>query len=307
MTHNNDDRQKNWSVDEGGISPLLVIVGETASGKSKLALEIAQRLKGEIICADSMTVRQGADIGSAKPTEAERALVPHHLIDVVRPNEPFTAAQFKLLAQEAIDDISNRSKLPIMVGGTGLYIDGVIYDYEFLPPASPEVRQRLNDMTNIQLIEEAASLGLDTTGVDVNNSRRLIRLIETDGAKPTKQNLRANTLVMGIELDNDELNSRIEQRVDAMISSGLEREVEQLAGQFGWDCEALKGVGYLQWRNYFLGTQSIQETRKYIVKATQDLAKRQRTWFKRNKSIHWITTPVIWQDVVAIVTTNLGL
>ncbi len=288
-------------------TPLLVIVGQTASGKSKLALELAQALNGEIICADSMTVRQGADIGSAKPSEKEMELVPHHLIDVVRPNEPFTAAQFKLLAQAAIDDISNRGKLPIMVGGTGLYIDGVIYDYEFLPPASPEIRQRLNELTNEQLINVIRDLGLEIGGVDINNNRRLIRLIETDGAQPTKQELRANTLVLGVELNNDELDSRIEQRVDSMFSSGLEREVKQLADQFGWDCETLKGVGYSQWRNYFLGTQSLQETRKYIVKATQDLAKRQRTWFKRNKSIHWIITPVKWQDVVAIVTTNLGL
>lgn len=289
------------------MSPLLVIVGETASGKSKLAMEVAQALNGEIICADSMTVRQGTDIGSAKPNEAERALIPHHLIDVVRPNESFTAAQFKLLAQEAIEDITSRGNLPIMVGGSGLYIDGVIYDYGFLPSVNPEDRQRLNDMTNEQLLEEIQVMGLEIGDIDSKNNRRLIRLIETDGVQPTKQNLRANTLVIGLEPNREQLNERIEQRVDAMFDAGLEYEVEDLAKQFGWDCEALKGVGYSQWRNYFLGTQSIQETKKYIVKATQDLAKRQRTWFKRNKSIQWLSTPVNWQDVVAIVTTNLGL
>lgn len=289
------------------MSPLLVIVGETASGKSKLAMELAQTFNGEIICADSMTVRQGADIGSAKASDDERELIPHHLIDVVRPNEAFTAAQFKLLALEAIGDISNRGKLPIMVGGTGLYIDGVIYDYGFLPSANPDDRQRLNELTNEQLIQEANSLGLDTTVVDINNNRRLIRLIETEGVLPTKKEIRANTLIIGIEPNRDDLNLRIEQRVDAMLGEGLEKEVEGLAQQFGWDCEALRGIGYSQWRNYFIGTQSIQETRKYIVKATQDLAKRQRTWFKRNKSIHWFATPVYRQDVVALVTTELGL
>lgn len=286
---------------------LVVIVGETASGKSVLALELAQHLNGEIICADSMTVRQGTDIGSAKPTEAERALVPHHLVDVVQPNEVFTAARFKLLAQNAIDDIINRGKLPIMVGGTGLYIDGVIYDYGFLPSADPDDRRRLNEMTNEQLLEEIRDLGLEIGEVDINNNRRLVRLIETRGEHSIKHELRPNTLIIGLESNREQLNQRIEQRVDGMLKAGLEDEVDMLARQFGWDCEALKGIGYSQWRNYFLGTQSIQETRKYIVNATQDLAKRQRTWFKRNKSIHWLTTPVKWQDVAVLVTTHLDV
>lgn len=289
------------------MSPLLVIVGETASGKSRLAMELAQRFNGEIICADSMTVRQGADIGSAKPSEAERALIPHHLIDVIRPNETFGAAQFKVLAQTAIEDISSRGKLPIMVGGTGLYIDGVIYDFDFLPIGDSQDRQRLNQLSNDQLLREIEELGLDVTGVDVNNNRRLIRLIETDGAQPTKHELRANTLVVGLESDREQLYQRIEQRVDAMLAAGLEEEVDNLAQRYGWDCEALKGVGYAQWRNYFLGTQSLQDTRFSIIKATRDLAKRQRTWFKRNKSIHWFVTPVKWQDVAVVVTTILGL
>lgn len=287
--------------------PLVVVVGETASGKSKLALELAAQFNGEIICADSMTVRQGTDIGSAKPTEAERALVPHHLLDVAQPAESFTAAQFKLLAQEAIEDITNRGKLPILVGGTGLYIDSVLYDYQFLPSANPEDRERLNQLTNQQLLKEINDLGLDLGSIDTNNNRRLIRLIETDGAQPAKHELRANTLIIGLESNREQLYKRIEQRVDAMIKAGLENEVDSLAKRFGWDCEALKGVGYAQWRNYFLGTQSLQETRNYIVKATQDLAKRQRTWFKRNKSIHWLTTPVKWQDVAVLVTTYLGV
>ena len=307
MTHNNDDRQKNWSIKKVGVGALLVIVGATASGKSKLALELAQKLNGEIICADSMTVRQGADIGSAKPSEDDRVMVSHHLIDVVRPNEAFTAAQFKLLAQTAITDVHNRGKLPIMVGGTGLYIDSVLYDYEFLPSTNPEDRERLNQLTNEQLLQEINELGLDLGGVDINNNRRLIRLIETDGARPTRHKLRANTYIVGLESDRDQLKSGIEQRIDDMLADGLEGEVDGLAKRFGWDCEALKGVGYSQWRGYFLGTQSLHETRNSIVKATQDLSKRQRTWFKRNKSIHWLLTPVKWQDVAVFVTTNLEL
>lgn len=307
MTHNVDDRQKNWLGDKEGLGPLLVIVGETASGKSKLALEIARELNGEIICADSMTVRQGTDVGSAKPSEAERALVPHHLVDIVQPNEVFTAVRFKLLAQNAIDDIINRGKLPIMVGGSGMYIDSVIYNYGFLPSANPEDRLRLNEMTNEQLLEEIRNLGLEIRNVDIKNSRRLVRLIETRGELPTKHDLRPDTLIIGLESNRSLLNTRIEQRLDSMLKMGLEDEVNSLANNFGWDCEALKGVGYSQWKNYFLGTQNIQETRKYIVNATVDLAKKQRTWFKRNKSIHWLTAPVKWQDVAVFVTTHLDV
>lgn len=300
MTHSTDDRQKNWSKVEG---TLLVIVGETASGKSALALELARQLEGEIICADSWTVRREVNIGTAKPTAEALALVPHHLLDVAGPDEDFTAAVFKRLAQAAITDIINRGKLPIMVGGTGLYIDGVIYDFDFLPSGDPQARQTLNLLSNEQLLQKIADAGIELGATDIRNKRRLIRLIETNGAKPTRQDLRPNTLIVGLQTDRDQLNARIEQRVDTMLATGLEQEVAGLADRYGWDCEALKGVGYAQWRNYFLGTQSLVNTRTKIIKATQDLAKRQRTWFKRNKSIHWLSTPVKWQDVAVLVTT----
>jgi tRNA dimethylallyltransferase len=124
--------------------PLLVIVGETASGKTELSLRLAKQFNGEIICADSWTVRREANIGTAKPTEEEGAAVPHHLLDIVAPDEDFTAAVFKRLANQAIGDISNRGKLPIMVGGTGLYVDGVIYDYGFLAAGDRTEREELN-------------------------------------------------------------------------------------------------------------------------------------------------------------------
>src|SRR5438105_4919924 len=128
------------------INPLVVIIGETASGKTELALRLAQEFDGEIICADAWTVRRGVDIGTAKPTAEERALVPHHLLDVVGPCGDFTAAVFKKLATEAIEGISNRGKLPIMAGGTGLYVDSVIYDYGFLPAGNRDNRDKLNQL-----------------------------------------------------------------------------------------------------------------------------------------------------------------
>jgi tRNA dimethylallyltransferase len=285
---------------------LLVIVGETASGKSALALQMAQQYDGELICADSWTVRREVNIGTAKPSEADEALVPHHLLDIVGPDEDFTAAVFKGLANEKIKEISARGKLPIMVGGTGLYIDGVLFDYGFLEQGDRSARERLNVLSNDELLAEIAVEGLELGDVDVRNKRRLIRLLETNGAVPKRSELRHNTLILGLQPDRYELNSRIETRVDAMLKAGLEDEVRSLVERYGWEAEGLKGVGYGQWQGYLNGTESITETRQKIIKATSDLAKRQRTWFRRNKSIHWLPTPVKTDQVVDLITTFLS-
>lgn len=287
------------------ITPLIVIVGETASGKSTLALQVAQRFNGEILCADSWTVRREVNIGTAKPTTAEQALVPHHLLDVVGPNEDFTAAVFKGLANQAIAEIAEQGRLPVMVGGTGLYIDSVLYDYGFLPAGDRSDRQALNALSNQELLERIATEGLELRDVDTGNKRRLIRLLETNGQQPTKQELRQKTLIIGLKTDHEVLKQRITKRVDAMLASGLEAEVRGLVERYGWDCEALKGVGYAQWRGYFEGTQNLAETRQKIIKATLDLAKRQRTWFKRNKGIHWFPTPVNQFGIDELITTFL--
>ncbi len=286
-------------------SPLIVIIGETASGKSKLALQIAQQFNGEIICADSWTVRREVNIGTAKPSPADQALVKHHLLDVVGPCEDFTAAVFKQLAVEAIAEISARGNLPVMVGGTGLYIDSVLYDYGFLEAGDRAARQTLNTMSIPELLARIDQQGINPGDVDVRNKRRLIRLLETDGAQSTRRPFRENTLVLGVSVEREELRQRITARTDAMLVNGLEQEVRELSEQYGWTCEALKGVGYAQWRDYFLGTQTLVETRQKIIQDTLGLAKRQRTWFKRNKSIQWFNNPVNWQHIVDSVTTFL--
>lgn len=289
--------------------PLLVIVGETASGKSALAINLAQRLNGEIICADSWTVRREVTIGTAKPTAQQQALVRHHLLDIVDPCGDFTAAVFKRLANDKIKEITLRGKLPIMVGGTGLYIDGVLFNFNFLPAGDRAERVVLNQLSVDQLQAKIAQQGLDMGDIDKRNKRRLIRLLETNGALQQRQPLRANTLILGLQTDREILALRITERVDAMLAAGLESEVDNLQQQYGWDCEALKGVGYSQWQPYFLGQKSAAEliaTRQRILKATLDLAKRQRTWFKRNKSIHWLTTPVDLATVVDLATTQLS-
>jgi tRNA dimethylallyltransferase len=287
------------------LSPLVVIVGETASGKTGLAIELARRFKGEIICADSWTVRKHVDIGTAKPTAEERGLVPHHLLDVVEPDEDFTAAVFKRLANQAVDDIAGRGKLPVMVGGTGLYVDSVLYDYDFLPAGDRAEREELNKLSIAKLLEKIEYSKLELGNVDTRNKRRLIRLIETKGGRPTQKPLRGNTFIIGLKTRREVIEQHIVKRIDDMLAAGLEDEVRDLAERYGWDCEALKGIGYAQWRDYFSGGQSLPETRQKIIKATFDFAKRQRTWFKRNKSIHWFTTPVNLEQIVDSVTTFL--
>jgi tRNA dimethylallyltransferase len=285
------------------VQPLIVIVGETASGKSALALDLAEKFDGELICADSWTVYKDFDIGTAKPSAEEQARVPHHLLNVAEPAEGFSAVVFQELAKEAIRDISLRGKLPIMVGGTGLYIDSVLFDYGFLPATDPEVRKQLNELSLAQVLERAEELGLDTTGIDLRNKRRVIRLIENNGARPTKSSMRENTLVIGIQTERETLRERITARVDIMLAAGLEAEADRLAGRYGWDAEPMKGIGYREWREYFDGVQNLAETRARIIKATLDLAKRQRTWFRRNSSIQWVTDR---SNAVEIVTTYLN-
>lgn len=286
--------------------PLIVIVGETASGKSSLALEVAERLDGEIVCADSWTVYAGFDIGTAKPSAEDRERVPHHLLDVADPAQGFSAVVFQRLANQAIADIHKRGKLPLLVGGTGLYVDSVIYDYSFLPAPEPGIRQRLESLSLESLLAQADKLGLDTSTVDIRNKRRIVRLIENNGQIPTKHDLRQNTIVCGLRIPRDQLQQRIEQRVDDMIATGLEDEVAKLAERYGWSVEPMKGIGYREWQAYFTGQQTLEETRQRIIKATVDLAKRQRTWFKRNNSIHWLDNSDKVTATVDLATTFLN-
>jgi tRNA dimethylallyltransferase len=285
------------------VSPLIVIVGETASGKSALGLELAQRFNGELICADSWTVYEGFDIGAAKPSDAEQMLVPHHLLDVAEPREGFSAVRFKELALEKIVEITARGRIPMMVGGTGLYVDSVLYDYGFLSAPSPELRAELNAMSLEQLLERASNAGFDMTDIDRRNKRRVIRLIENDGLKPTRHDMRANTLLLGLRTPREVLLERVTARVDTMLAAGLESEVKVLAERYGWEVEPMKGIGYREWQEYFMGSQSLLETRARIIKSTMDLAKRQRTWFKRNSGIHWLDDR---SNAVELITTFLN-
>ncbi len=282
--------------------PLLVIVGETGSGKSGLAMQLAQRFNGEIICADSRTVYKGMDIGTAKPSLTEQKQIPHLILDVVTPAEHFTAADFKRLAREAINNIQARGKLPIMVGGTGLYIDSVIFDYDFHPAADPARRAELQKLSVAQLQAQLEAEGITLPAND-KNPRHLIRALETGGVPANKQALLPWTLVIGLSVERELLSQRLTQRAKEMLGKGLEAEVRQLAQQYGWDSEAMSAVGYKEWQPYINGPQSLEETQALIIKHTLAYAKKQRTWFKRNKSIQWLSNP---SGAVDITTTFLN-
>jgi tRNA dimethylallyltransferase len=269
---------------------LLVIVGQTASGKSALALKVAKAFRGEIISADSWTVYKHFDIGTSKSTITQQKAVKHHLLDVTKATSGFNAPMFKQLAEQAIQNIQKQGKLPILTGGTGLYIDSVLYDFGFLPSVSPQKRAIFNAMSLAELIEVAQLQNIDLTDIDNRNKRRVIRAIEANGQKPTKKQLRPNSLVIGLQPEPEELKRRIEQRVDQMLAAGLEQEARELSERYGWDVEPMKGIGYREWQAYFAGRQSLEQTRQRIISATNNLAKRQRTWFKRNPDIHWFSS-----------------
>jgi tRNA dimethylallyltransferase len=278
--------------------PLIVIIGPTASGKSALGLELAEKYGGEIICADSRTVYKGMDIGTAKPTADERARVPHHLLDVVAPDKPFNAARFKEYAVAAIADISKRGKIPFLVGGTGLYVDAVIFDYAFLPLGDTEEREYLQELSVEQLQQMLKDRGLPLPENE-RNPRHLVRAIETNGAVPVKKGLRPVTLIIGLDKSRDEISQRLTQRVDEMLAAGYETEVRRLSKQYGWDIAAMQAPGYRAFRPYVEGTQTLDEAKMAFIRNDLDLAKRQRTWFKRNKNIHWIQSPDEAEKLVA--------
>ena len=202
--------------------PLVVIVGQTASGKSALAIELARHADVEIITADARTVYCGMDIGTAKPSASEREQVPHHLLDIVSPGEVFTVADFKRLAQEKIADIAARGSVPVMTGGSGLYIYAVLYDFAFRGPIDYVERARLENLSVEDLQKLIAERGLPMP-VNNKNPRHLISALQTGTILKEQHTLRSNTLVIGLDTPSDQLATNIHARTLAMMQSGLER------------------------------------------------------------------------------------
>lgn len=268
------------------MSPLVVVTGPTASGKSALAMAMAKKYNGEIICADSRTVYKGMDIGTAKPTLQDQKEVPHHLLDIVTPGAPFTAAEFKRRANKAIADIAKRGKLPIMVGGTGLYVDAVIFDYQFGAPADPKRREELQQMSIEQLQQECMDNNIPLP-LNSQNKRHLVRALELGGLYQVKKKLRPDTIVVAITTDREVLRTRVTLRAAQMVKEGVLEEIKALASKYGWEGEAMTGSIYRIMRPVVEGNMTLQEGLNMFVTSDMQLAKRQVTWLKRNSFVIW--------------------
>lgn len=268
--------------------PLIIIAGPTASGKTDLAIELAKKYDGEIICADSRTVYKEMDIATAKPTSEQRGSVAHHGLDLIAPNQKFSAAEFKKYAQQKVKEIQGRSKIPFIVGGSGLYIDGVAYDYQFAAKPDVALRKVLSDMSLPEIQSKAVSLGIKEDAVNFKNPRHLARAIERGGEAPSKGNFRGNTLYLGLKIDKEILQHRLESRVDNMIKLGLLHEVKILINKYGPDAPGLLAPGYKAFTAYINGEYDIDGAKRQFVRFDKALAKRQMTWFSRSKDIVWI-------------------
>lgn len=281
---------------------IIAIVGPTASGKSAAAIEVAKKFDGEILCVDSRTVYRGMDVGTAKPPpspllkkEGENS-VRHYGLDLVNPDEEMNGALFKEYADKVITDIISRGKLPILCGGTGLWFDMILSDFQ--PPPGPDktLRTELEKKTTEELFKKYKELDpIGAEKIDQNNPRRLIRAIEVCQltSRPFSEQMKRNespynVLWLGIDQPRDELNKRIDQRVEEMLKNGLLEEVKNLLDKYGENVYAMSGIGYRQIIDYLLGRITFFAAVEKIKSDTKAYAKRQRTWFKRNKNIHWI-------------------
>lgn len=269
------------------MAPLIVIAGPTASGKTALAIRLAERWGGEIICADSRTVYKGLDIGTAKPTVEERAAVPHHALDLVEIDDRFTAYDFQRYAYAAIDAIRTRGKIPFLVGGTGLYIDSVVLHFSFVESIDQQRRQELESysVTELQTMIKKQHIQMPEND---QNRRHLIRQLERQGGDSSRIDTPdATTNIVAITTDKNVLSKRIEKRIRAMFAAGVVDEARSLAEKFGWNHEVLRGNVYQAVNQYYFGKVSLEEAIQLAVVRDRQLAKRQLTWLRRHPFIQW--------------------
>ena len=268
--------------------PLVVIVGPTASGKTALAIDLAEEFGGEIICADSRTVYRGMDIGTAKPTPEEQARVPHWGLDLVEPGERFTAADFKEYAEQKVEEIRQRVHIPFLVGGTGLYIDAVVFDYQFGPEADPTRRQSL-EMNSLDQLREYCRKNNIPLPENGKNKRYVIRAIERESVSVKKRNEPiTSTIIVGIATDKATLVKRIAHRTEQLFQNGVVDEAMILGKKYGWNTEAMTGNIYRLARPYLNKELTLQEYKDKFTTSDWRLAKRQLTWLKRNPYVQWL-------------------
>ena len=298
---------------------VIAVVGATATGKSGLAIELARAQDGEIVNADSMQLYRGMDIGTAKEPEAARQGVPHHLLDIWPVTQAANVADYAKLARAAIDEIMTRGRVPILVGGSGLYVRAALDDLDF-PGTDPVIRTRLED----ELARlGAAALHVRLAGLDPaaaaailpGNGRRIVRALEVieisgrpfTATMPAYQQNRP-AVQIGLTLPRPELDLRIAARVDRMWQAGLEAEVRTLAGQGLRDGKtASRALGYQQLLRYLDGECTLDEARLETIKATRRFARRQESWFRRDPRVRWLdaTSGTLLADASAVITKDL--
>ncbi|MFC1901222.1 tRNA (adenosine(37)-N6)-dimethylallyltransferase MiaA [Chloroflexota bacterium] len=284
------------------MKPLISIIGPTATGKSNLAIHLAQEFNGEVVSADSRQVYKHMDIGTAKLNPQELASVPHHLIDVINPDEEFSLAQYKQLVYQAVEEIHNRGKLPLLTGGSGLYIWAVLEGWE-IPEVAPDIeyRRKLEERAGSGEADELYSELMETDPVaaqriDRRNVRRVIRALEvskkSDGKFSELQRKETppfDILIIGLTAEREELYRRIDSRVDIMVEAGIVEEVKTLLDKgYGPDLPAMSGIGYRQIIMYLNGEITLEEAIRNIKTETHRLVRRQYNWFSlKDKRINW--------------------
>lgn len=275
---------------------VLSIVGPTAVGKTNFGIECANTFNGEIISGDSIQIYKGLDIGSAKPTKQELSQAKHNLIDIKEPTDNYSVKQFQDLGRECIEKIHNENKLPIIVGGTGLYIKALLYDYEFFD--EDEQDNQYEELSNEQLYEELKKKDPKALEkIHINNRKRLVRALNifekhNKGISEIKDNQEHkpiyDCLIIGLTTSRDNLYNRIDQRIDKMIEDGLVDEIKGLLDKginFGNQC--MQGIGYKEFREYFDGSKSLEECIEQVKTNSHHFAKRQYTFFNNQMDIKW--------------------
>ena len=292
---------------------VIVIVGPTASGKTATSIKVAQKLNGEIVSADSMQIYKDMNIGTAKPTVEEQEGIKHYMIDVVYPNEEFNVAKYKEMAECAIEEILSKGKLPIIVGGTGLYINTLVDAIEFLDIGEDlnyrnEMIKRAQIEGNDIIHDELKKIDKESAAIiDKNNVRRVIRALEiyrltgktkSDLDKESRKEPKYDYKMYGIDLDREELYDRIEKRVDIMIKDGLIDEVKNLVQKYKISKTAIQGLGYKEVIEFLNDEISYEDMVEKLKMETRRYAKRQLTWFRRDKRISWYNINDIAEKII---------
>ena len=284
---------------------LYIIGGPTASGKTALSIDLAKKINGEIINADSMQVYKYMNIGTAKPSMEEREGIPHHLMDIVMPDEDFSVARYCEMAHNTIKDIANRGKMPIMVGGTGLYIDSVANNIKFADVGSDEeyrsfLEQNANELGSGFVYNMLCEIDPESASkIDKNDVKRIIRAVEiyhisgvTKSEFEKKSRLEPspyNVKMYCLNMERSVLYDRINRRVDLMFEMGLSDEVQSIIDMgVDMNCTAMQAIGYKETIKYLHGNETLEEAKEVIKKSTRNYAKRQMTWFRKNPDILWL-------------------